>query len=139
MALFVEIVTPERSFFSGTVKEITLPAYLGEMNILPGHVPYLVVMEAGALMLRTEDKVQYYAIDRGFAQIKGDHVSIMTELIVAMEDIDLEQAKQRRDEALAQLQRMQASEKTYDPDKLSEIESTIRFGMAQQVTRSRVR
>lgn len=139
MALFVEIVTPDQLYFSGSVEELIAPGYLGEMDILPGHVPYLVVMEPGALMVRAEGKIQHHAVDRGFIQIKGDHVSIMTELIAPIESIDLEKAKQLKERALARLESIQSgSETAYDPDELQELESTIRFAMAQQVTKSRL-
>lgn len=138
MALFAEIVTPEGQFFSGAVEELLVPAYLGEMNILPGHVPFLVVMEAGALMVRANHERHYYAVDRGFVQIKGDHVSIMTEVIAPLEGIDVNEARKRRDDALAQLERIRQGEITArNPDEVDALESTIRFAMAQQVTQSR--
>ncbi|MEE3178621.1 MAG: ATP synthase F1 subunit epsilon, partial [Verrucomicrobiota bacterium] len=39
MPLVLDIVTPEKKFFSGQVENVYLPGTEGELGILPGHVP----------------------------------------------------------------------------------------------------
>ena len=43
--LQVDIVTPERSLYSGQVNMVTLPGSLGQMGILPGHAPLLSTLD----------------------------------------------------------------------------------------------
>ena len=51
MALTVEIVTPAGiAWKSDKVDALTLPAASGEIQILPGHVPILTILNAGSLI-----------------------------------------------------------------------------------------
>ncbi len=49
--LQVDIVTPDRSLFSGRVDMVTLPGSLGQMGILPGHAPLLSTLDIGEIIL----------------------------------------------------------------------------------------
>jgi F-type H+-transporting ATPase subunit epsilon len=47
--LDLEIVTPEGRKLSESVKEVTAPGALGELGVLPGHIPIPTLVDIGAL------------------------------------------------------------------------------------------
>jgi len=46
----LNLVTPDKKIVTDQeLDEVTLPAYAGELNILPGHAPLMTTLTAGAL------------------------------------------------------------------------------------------
>lgn len=87
-ALQVEIVTPERAVFSGTANEIVLPAWEGELGVLPDHDALLSLLRAGVCTVSTGGATRRWVIGRGFADIGGERVTLLTDQAVPVEEID---------------------------------------------------
>ena len=47
MPVDLEIVSPEKLLLSRPVEMVVLPAYEGEMGVLPGHAPMIVLLTQG--------------------------------------------------------------------------------------------
>src|SRR5690606_25807142 len=103
MSLHLEIVTPEKSVYSQAADSVVVPTAMGEIGILPGHMPLLAVVEAGELRVTRNGKVEHLAVDAGFLELSADHLSILTEAAVDIADIDVsavEEAQKRAEKAL---------------------------------------
>ena len=48
--LTLEMVTPEKVALTQTADFVVLPAFEGEMGVLPGHEPYLVQLKEGEVL-----------------------------------------------------------------------------------------
>jgi F-type H+-transporting ATPase subunit epsilon len=101
--LKLEIVTPEAKTFSEDVEMVTLPGIEGEMGIYPQHVPLMTQLTAGEVIVRKDGRDAYLAIGEGFAEITGDHVSVLTDMAVRAENIDEAKAEEARKRAEARL------------------------------------
>ncbi|MEE8448311.1 MAG: F0F1 ATP synthase subunit epsilon [Thermodesulfobacteriota bacterium] len=101
--ILLEIVTPARLLFSERVAEVTAPGWEGEFGVLPGHTPYLVVLKPGEVKYKGEKGYTYLAISRGFAEVGGDKVSLLTDAAELAHEIDLVRAQAARDRALGRL------------------------------------
>ena len=53
--LNVEIVSEERSIWSGAASAVSARTVNGEIGILPGHTPMLAVLGDGEVVVRTTD------------------------------------------------------------------------------------
>ena len=131
MSLNVEIITPEGKLLSREVDSVVIPTMSGETGILPGHIPVVTKVVRGELKLVSGNSADLIAVDNGFAEVIGDHVAILTEGAVDIEDIDLgsiEEAQRRAEQALedARLNNM-------DPDELEHLETQIQFLIAQKL------
>ena len=84
----VEIVTPVASAFSGEAKEVVLPAWEGQLGVLPDHDALLTLLKAGKAVVYTDAGVKVWIIGRGFADIGGDHVTLLTDQAVPLADVD---------------------------------------------------
>ena len=51
MPVELEIVSPEKLLLSRPVEMVVLPAYEGEMGVLPGHSPMIVLLRGGMIRL----------------------------------------------------------------------------------------
>ena len=101
--LRLEIVTPEAKTYSEDVEMVTLPGIEGEMGIYPQHVPLMTQVVAGELVVRKDGRDTFLAIGEGFAEITGDHVSVLTDMAIRAENIDEVKAEEARKRAEARL------------------------------------
>ena len=137
MSLLLEIVTPEKVVYSDKVESVVLPTTEGEVGVLSGHIPLLTSLAPGELQVITEGKTEYLAVDRGFAQVLGDKVSVLTEGAIDIEEIDLsavEDAQLRAEKALAE-----AAEQKMDPAEIERLETIVRFSLEQKLAKDRRR
>lgn len=93
-ALHVEIVTPEKSVYSGSASEVLIPAWEGQLGVLPDHDALLSLLKCGLAVVSTADGVKTWVIGRGFADIGGDHVTVLTDRAEPIDSIDKDAAKQ---------------------------------------------
>ena len=93
MSIQLEIVTPENVVYSETVDSVLLPTTLGEVGILPGHIPLITKLMAGELAVTKDGALDLLTVDKGFAEVHADQVSVLTEAAIDIEDIDLESAE----------------------------------------------
>ncbi|HEY7590975.1 MAG TPA: F0F1 ATP synthase subunit epsilon [Candidatus Limnocylindrales bacterium] len=99
MPLLLEIVTPERLVFSEQVDAVVLPGSDGELGVLPHHAPLVSTLGIGELRIRRGGEEELFAIAGGFLQVRPDKVVVMAETADMASEIDLERARQAREEA----------------------------------------
>lgn len=103
--LHLKIVTPEKEIFNSDVDMVTVTSSEGEIGILPHHTNLMTRLSPGELRIKTAGKTQLMALGDGFLQVVNNTVTVMTDLAVKEEDIDIkavEEAKKRAEAALEQ-------------------------------------
>ena len=100
--LQVVVVTPEKTLLDETVDFVALPLYDGELGILPGRAPLIGRLGYGELRTKQGETVQRYYVDGGFAQVRDNVVTVLTNRALSTEAIDpsaaareLEQAQEK--------------------------------------------
>src|SRR3954447_14904629 len=91
--LRLEIVTPEKTAYSQDVDMVTLPGSEGELGVYPNHVPLLTTLKPGELRVLQNGSESYLAVGEGFVEIRGDGVSVLTDMALEAEKIDLSAAE----------------------------------------------
>ncbi|MDE1976343.1 MAG: ATP synthase F1 subunit epsilon [Elusimicrobia bacterium] len=122
----VEIVSPERTVSKVEAESVVVPAWDGEMGILPGHEPYLAQLRHGEVRLKTPAGVSAFAVAGGFAEVSPARVRLFVETAEMAAEIDEEKARQAAEKAKAALAR-----KDIDPAELAGAEGAMRWAMAQ--------
>ncbi len=93
--LLLTILTPERAILSDKeIDYVSIPAFEGEMGILPGHASYVSQLKEGALHYRDGHTKETFAILNGFAEIHNDKVLILAEGAELAKEISEESARQ---------------------------------------------
>ncbi|KYG70853.1 ATP synthase F1 subunit epsilon [Bdellovibrio bacteriovorus] len=90
------IVTPEKRILVGQeVEEVTVPAFKGELNILPGHAPLITTLETGVMKwkLKGKERQETAVISWGYCQVSPEGVNILANIADLPEEIDLEMTK----------------------------------------------
>ena len=117
------------------VDSVVLPTETGEVGILPGHIPLLTRIVPGELQVANEGHIEFIAVDKGFAEVMGDKVSVLAEDAVNVHEIDLQSVEDARKRALEALQ--EAHEKGADPAEIEQLEAVARFALAKQLAKAR--
>lgn len=76
--LDVNVVSTDRTEWSGKAKLVVAPAADGEIGILAGHVPVLSVLRPGRVRIHPADgtPVVQYRVDAGYLSVDEDVVTI---------------------------------------------------------------
>ena len=106
MPMNLEIITAERSVYSGEVDMVIAPGLDGQLGILPKHAPLMTVLKPGELTVKKSgEEDMYVAVSGGFMEVIGNRVSVLADACERSDEIDetrAEQAMQRAQERLAQ-------------------------------------
>ena len=95
----LRIITPDRTFYESDVVMVEFNTTEGEIGVLKGHIPLTVVVAPGIITITEESGTKEAALHAGFAEVLGDSVIIMAEIIEWPSEIDLERAQEARDRA----------------------------------------
>ena len=72
----LEIISPEKTLFSGEVELVTLPGMVGSFTVLDRHAPIVSVLQRGVLLYRINGKDNRLAISGGFVEVKNNTLSV---------------------------------------------------------------
>lgn len=91
----LNFATPDKKVISDAdLEEITLPAFAGELNILPGHSPIMTTLEAGILSFRLKNgETKKFAVSWGYCQVSSEGVNVLAESAVLAEEIEINVVK----------------------------------------------
>jgi F-type H+-transporting ATPase subunit epsilon len=123
--LRLEIVTPEATAYSEDVDFVTLPGTEGELGVYPRHVPVLTAIKPGELRVLKDGRETLLAVGEGFVEIKGDAVSVLTDMALESEQIDTAAAEAAIERAKA------AMKEDHTTDEAAAIEATMAKALAQ--------
>ena len=103
MPLDVQVVSPERVLYEGVADMVVCRPEGGDVAFLPGHVPFLGALDVGAVrvILNAEASgVQggevAFAVHGGFVEVSNDHVTVLSDLAEAKDQIDVARAEKAR-------------------------------------------
>ncbi len=90
------LVTPEKKIVVGSeIEQVTVPAYSGMLNILPGHTPMITSLETGIMSwkIKGEDKTHKAVVSSGYCEVHPQGVDILAESLQTTEEINIEDSK----------------------------------------------
>lgn len=94
--LTLNLITPEKQLITNkSVDMVILPALLGEMGILPGHIKTVVQLGMGSLRYKVNGREEEFAALGGFVEVLDNVVNVFAEGASLAEEIDAEKEKQR--------------------------------------------
>ena len=129
--LKLELLTPRQRVLSVETPWVTIPGSLGELGILPEHVPLVTTVDSGILAFEVEGRRRRAAIHYGYAQVHGDTVTVLAEMVERSEKVDLNRAQiaeRRARETLKELLARQSEEH----ERMQKYEAKLRRSMVRQ-------
>ncbi len=106
MMLHFKLVTPERVVFETDVDEVTLPTTLGEVTILPNHMPLVATLVAGVARLKKGNIEEDVAVSGGFIEInESNQVNVLADTAERGFELKfdaIEEAKKRAEKVMSE-------------------------------------
>jgi F-type H+-transporting ATPase subunit epsilon len=81
--LNVSVISPERTIYEGEADMVVAPAWDGQVGILRGHAPMLVLLGEGDLSVWSGKQESKFRITGGFLQVVDDVVTVLSEYAAA--------------------------------------------------------
>ena len=130
MAFNCVVVTPEEQVVDQQVSQVVFPAFDGQIGILTDRAPLLAKIGVGELKLSmTSGGEKSFFVDGGIAQMKDNHLTVLTTQAKLPNEIDVEAAKKEFEEAEAK--------KITDQKSFDERQRALARGRVQQEFASR--
>ena len=106
MTFQIELVSPEAITYQGEADMVIARTVGGgDIAFQPGHVPFIGVLAVWSVdVVRSDGDRDTFAVHRGFVQVAGTKISILSDVSEAAGDIDVERvrvAKAAAESALA--------------------------------------
>jgi F-type H+-transporting ATPase subunit epsilon len=127
MPLRLEIVTPEARIFSDDVDSVVLPAYEGEMGVLPNHQPLVTTIVPGELRYVKGGKTTALAVGGGLVEVTGTSAKILTDMAVSEAHIDEASVQAAYERAQARLKEAA----NLGAEEIAAVEASIAQSLAQ--------
>jgi F-type H+-transporting ATPase subunit epsilon len=101
----VDVVSAERSLYSGVAKFVVLPGESGELGIMPGHTPLISRIRPGLVRIVLEDGTEESIfVAGGLLEVQPRHITVLSDTAIRGGELDAEKAeaaRQAAQEALA--------------------------------------
>ena len=123
--LKLEFVTPEEKIYSEDVDMVTLPGAEGELGVYAKHVPVLTTLKPGELRVIKDGRETAMAVGEGFVEIKADGISVLTDMALESEKIDIAAAEK----AVASAQA--AMKEDHTAEEVAAIQGSLQKALAQ--------
>ena len=92
--LHVELVSADRTVWSGEASQVSARTVEGDLGVLRGHTPLLSLLSPSLVEISPSSGAKVYAsVDGGFISVANDRVSILAEHIALGQEIDAAQAR----------------------------------------------
>lgn len=78
----VSVISPEKTIYEGEADSVVVPAWDGQVGVMRGHAPMLVLLGEGEMRVSTGGSDQRFQISGGFMQVANDSVTVLSERAV---------------------------------------------------------
>ena len=87
----LEIISPERIFFSDDVKMVTLPSYEGDMSILKYHISIITFLRPGIIKVQKNDEsFENFFVQEGTVEYFNDSLVVLSASTINVKDLSQE-------------------------------------------------
>src|SRR5277367_6957066 len=104
MPVALEIGSPEKLLLSRPVDMVVIPASEGDIGVLPGHSPMIVMLRGGTITLYEGETItDRLFVGGGFAEITPERCTVLATEVTPVAELNRSVCEQRLAEAEADL------------------------------------
>ncbi len=111
MSVALEIVSPEKLLLSRPVDMVVIPASEGDMGVLEGHAPVIVMLRGGVISLYEGDRVtDTLFVAGGFAEVTPERCTVLANEVSPLAELNRAEGERRLTEAEKTLAELDAAD-----------------------------
>lgn len=116
-----KIATPDRVVYEAKIDQVTCPTQMGEVTILPNHIPLVANLMPGEMKVVENGMQRYLAVGGGFLEVRPkNEVVVLADAAEHEDEIDLKRAQQARERAKKLM-----AEKIQDAEEFAEAQASL--------------
>jgi len=136
MTMHCDIVSAERSIFSGLVEMVVATGSLGDLGIVPGHSPLLTALLPGPVrLIKNGGAEEVFYVSGGFLEVQRGVVTLLADTALRASDVD-EAAAQQAIEAAQIAMRDQGAEFQYSAAAAQLAEAAAQLRALRQIKKA---
>ena len=106
---YLQIITPERTFYSGKVQSITVNAIGGRCTIMALHQPIVLATEPGVITITANGVSREALLSEGFLEVRPDETVVFSQAVEWPEEINEQRAKEAKERAEEMIRRTRSA------------------------------
>lgn len=122
-----QLVTPERTVLNEELDSLSCPTSLGQITILPNHIPLVAKLKPGELIATVAGKQHFINVAGGFIEVRAENqVIALADAAEHHHEIDInraEEAVQRAKQAM--------KEKTLSAEEYAKVATSLQTSLAR--------
>jgi len=100
----LEIITSREVVLRVEIKDLYIPAFLGEAGVLSHHLPYLSLLKAGEISYLDLDGTRHYLFSgEGFLEVRDNRIALLIDAFERGEDLREEDLQKQLQETEARI------------------------------------
>ncbi len=77
--MFLEVISPEKTIYSGEIVLVQLPGVMGSFEILKNHAPLIAMIEEGKIKIIDNSRKMFYLdVNEGVVEVKDNMIRVLT-------------------------------------------------------------
>ena len=101
----LEIVTPDRKFFSDDVEMVVVKTPQGQIGVMKGHIPMVAAVHIGRAKILKNGELKNAILNSGFMEVTRNGVVILVDTAEWPHEIDVNRALEAKKRAEERLER----------------------------------
>ncbi len=73
----LDILTPDKTLFSGQVESVTVPGSKGQFQILKGHAAIVSSLDKGTIKVKTKQGEEQFEVKGGVVEVLKDNIVVL--------------------------------------------------------------
>jgi len=131
--LHFQLVTPEKMVLDEDLDSLSCPTSLGQITILPGHVPLVANLVPGELIARSGKDERNLSVSGGFVEIRpNDQIVVLADEAEHYYEIDIQKAEEAKKRAQKAMDEAKMYSEEYAAAAAALEKSLIRLNIARK-------
>lgn len=128
-----QLVTPERTVLNEELDSLSCPTTLGQITILPNHIPLVATLTAGELVAKTDGKDNFIHVSGGFIEVRpGNKIVALADAAEHHYEIDVQKTEEAVKRAQTAMKETKMSSAEYARVAASLNQSLSRLNIARK-------
>ena len=102
--LSLQVVSPDKDYFLGTIDMVVIPGEDGDFSVLPEHAPMITYLRPGILTIVEQHKEHTYFVGSGFVKVENNNCQILVDYIKNSSDFDITASKKQLSQLLSEIE-----------------------------------
>ena len=87
----LEIISPEKTLMQTDAKQVTIPAFEGEMTLLKDHISLITFLRPGVVSIVSNNNLEKFYVEEGTVEFYDNKLLILSSSIINIKDLSNDQ------------------------------------------------